>query len=75
MIGMQEMVMQTHARPGEPGKIRLFPAWPEPWDVDFKLHAPYKTVVEATFKSGKVAQVNVTPQERQSDIILKDDNQ
>ncbi|MCP4451053.1 MAG: hypothetical protein GY809_06305, partial [Planctomycetes bacterium] len=33
MIGMQEMVMQTHALPGEKGKIRLLPAWPKDWDV------------------------------------------
>ena len=33
MIGMQEMVMQTHAAPGEQGKIRLLPAWPKEWDV------------------------------------------
>ncbi len=45
MIGMQEMLMQTHTsldevKKGNPGKIRLLPAWPKEWDVDFKLHAP-----------------------------------
>ncbi len=75
MIGMQEMIMQTHSLPGKQGKIRLLPAWPKDWDVEFKLHAPYKTVVEGTFLSGKVTRLNVTPHERQNDIIIMDNNQ
>jgi hypothetical protein len=65
MIGMQEMVMQTHG-----GKIRLLPAWPKDWDVDFKLHAPGRTVVEGKVRSGKVTTLEVTPKERRSDVIL-----
>ncbi len=67
--------MQTHSLPGKQGKIRLLPAWPKDWDVEFKLHAPYKTVVEGTFLSGKVTRLNVTPHERQNDIIIMDNNQ
>ncbi len=73
MIGMQEMVMQTHALPGQRGKIRLLPAWPKAWDVDFKLHAPYKTTVECETKSGKISSLKVTPQKRQKDILRKDE--
>ena len=29
-------------------QILLLPAWPNEWDVDFKLHAPYKTTLEGT---------------------------
>ena len=70
MIGMQEMVMQTHALPGERGKIRLLPAWPKEWDVEFKLHAPYKTVVEGRFESGKLLLLKVAPKERQDDVVI-----
>ena len=70
MVGMQEMVMQTHALPGERGKIRLFPAWPKDWDVDFKLHAPYQTTVEGTFESGKMKSLQVSPKERKQDVVL-----
>jgi len=70
MIGMQEMVMQTHSAPGKRGKIRLLPAWPKAWDVDFKLHAPYKTVVEGQFQSGKMTLLNITPKERQGDVVV-----
>jgi len=70
MIGMQEMVMQTHSTPGKRGKIRLLPAWPKDWDVDFRLHAPYKTTVECKAQSGKIRFLEVTPHERQNDVVL-----
>ncbi len=70
MIGMQEMVMQTHSIPGKRGKIRLLPAWPSDWDVDFKLHAPYKTTVECKVQSGRIKFLKVTPHERQDDVVL-----
>ena len=75
MIGMQEMVMQTHALPGERGKIRLLPAWPGEWDVDFRLRAPGKTVVEGTSKSGKMTMLHVMPKERQNDVAVMSDRQ
>jgi hypothetical protein len=49
MIGMQEMLMQTHGH-----TIYLFPAWPVEWDVRFKLHAPNGVIVEAELKDGIV---------------------
>ncbi|MCP5535085.1 MAG: hypothetical protein H7A51_02495 [Akkermansiaceae bacterium] len=64
MIGLQEMLMQTFDR-----KIVLFPAWPKHWDVDFKLHAPYQTVVEGKLVNGKVENLRVTPASRQADIV------
>ena len=65
MIGMQEMVMQTHG-----GKIRLMPAWPEDWDADFKLRAPGQTVVEGRVRSGNMTYLKVTPKERRNDVVL-----
>ena len=65
MIGMQEMLMQTHA-----GKIRLMPAWPKDWDVDFKLHAPGKTIVSGSVHAGKVVHLQITPQERRKDVVM-----
>jgi hypothetical protein len=64
MIGLQEMLLQTD---GE--KIFLFPAWPEDWDVHFKLHAPYNTTIEGIVKDGKIELINVTPESRANDII------
>jgi len=59
---------------GEPmeagGAIRVLPAWPQMWDVEFKLHAPGKTTVECSVKKGKVVQLDVSPAWRKKDLIL-----
>ncbi|MBO9639085.1 MAG: hypothetical protein J7576_13015 [Siphonobacter aquaeclarae] len=65
MIGLQEMLMQTDGR-----TIRLFPAWPKEWDVRFKLHAPYQTIVEGTYENGRLTRLNIIPESRRSDVIL-----
>ncbi|HYH55297.1 MAG TPA: DUF5703 domain-containing protein, partial [Anseongella sp.] len=64
MIGLQEMLMQTDGT-----RILLFPAWPETWDVHFKLHAPYNTTIEAVLKDGRVERLEVQPASRKKDII------
>lgn len=65
MVGLQEMLMQTVDK-----AIYLFPAWPKAWDVDFKLHAPYNTVVEGVLKDGKIQSINVTPASRMQDLKI-----
>jgi hypothetical protein len=61
----QTMLMQTDGR-----KILLLPAWPAEWDADFKLHAPFQTVVEGSVRNGKVSVLRVTPKEREQDVVL-----
>ena len=51
-------------------KILLFPAWPSEWDVEFKLHAPQNTVIEAAMKQGKVEILQVSPASRKADIVV-----
>ena len=63
MIGLQEMLMQTIGR-----RILLLPAWPAQWDCDFKLHAPYETVIEGEVRGGKITRLIVTPDERRKDV-------
>lgn len=65
MIGVQEMLLQSVG-----DKIYLFPAWPKEWDVDFKLHAPYNTIIECRLEKGNINYLKVTPKEREKDIIL-----
>jgi hypothetical protein len=65
MIGLQEMVMQTHD-----GRIRLLPACPKDWDVEYKLHAPENTVVEVSYKDGKINHWKVTPGWRKKDVVV-----
>ncbi|MFC2118943.1 DUF5703 domain-containing protein [Bacteroidota bacterium] len=65
MIGLQEMLMQCFD-----GKIYLLPAWPKEWDVQFKLHAPNNTTVEAYLQNGVIKNLKVTPSERKNDVII-----
>jgi len=67
MTGIQEMLLAPE--PGSSGKLHLFPAWPAEWDVDFKLHAPGKTLVEASLKGGRIVSLKVTPGSREKDIV------
>ena len=65
MKAIQAMLLQTDDR-----KIFLFPAWPAEWDVDFKLHAPYHTVIEGSLRNGEVKKLRVTPPERKDDVVM-----
>ena len=56
--------MQIHRQ-----KLLLFGAWPKNWDVDFKLHAPFQTVVRGKVQQGKLVELVVTPPERQADVV------
>ncbi|MHB8957930.1 MAG: DUF5703 domain-containing protein, partial [Pirellulaceae bacterium] len=62
---VQAMLMQTEGK-----NIFLLPAWPADWDVHFKLHAPYRTVVEAEYRDGKLVNLAVAPESRRSDIVI-----
>jgi len=65
MKALQAMLMQTEGK-----KIYLFPAWPKEWDVDFKLHAPYRTVIEGKLVNGELLELKVSPEERRKDIVI-----
>lgn len=67
MLGLQEMLMHTIG-----DEIRLLPAWPKDWDVDFKLHAPQQTTVEGRVGNGKLVDWKVTPESRRKDVIVMD---
>ncbi len=51
-------------------RIRLLPAWPKDWDVQFKLHAPQQTVIECVYRRGLIEKLAVTPESRRADVIL-----
>ncbi|WP_420237308.1 DUF5703 domain-containing protein [Telmatobacter bradus] len=65
MITLQEMLLQTDGK-----KILLLPAWPADWNADFRLHAPYNTVVEGKVKDGRLVQLKVTPSSRSKDVTV-----
>ena len=65
MIGLQEMLMQVDGK-----KIYILPAWPEEWNVHFKLHAPYSTTVEVEYVNGKIVKSEIIPADRNNDVIF-----
>lgn len=67
MMTLQLMLMQCDGR-----QIRLLPAWPKDWSADFKLHAPYRTIVEGHVEDGRVTKLVVVPEERAKDVIVVD---
>jgi hypothetical protein len=69
MTTLQLMLMQCDGK-----RIQLLPAWPKNWSADFKLHAPYKTIVEGHVEDGKITKLKVTPKERAKDVIIVNQN-
>ncbi|MBI5092072.1 MAG: hypothetical protein HZB26_06455 [Candidatus Hydrogenedentes bacterium] len=65
VMALQTMLLQCEGR-----AIRMFPAWPKDWDVDFKLNAPFDTVVEGVYRGGKVEHLKVTPLDRRSALDI-----
>ena len=64
-LALQSMLMQCEGR-----RIILLPAWPTEWDVDFKLHAPLKTIVEGSVRGGRIESLRVTPEQRRGDVVI-----
>jgi len=61
---LQSMLLQSDGK-----KIFLLPAWPENWDVNFKLCAANNTTIECEYRDGKVQLLKVTPESRRADIV------
>ncbi|MEW5900674.1 MAG: DUF5703 domain-containing protein, partial [Acidobacteriota bacterium] len=62
---LQAMLLQTDGK-----KIYLLPAWPKDWDADFKLYAPYQTILKGKVRQGKVVELEVKPPSRLEDILF-----
>ena len=62
---LQLLLMQCDGK-----KITLLPAWPDGWNADFKLHAPYQTTIEAKVEGRKIIELKVTPEERKKDVVI-----
>lgn len=64
MIGLQEMLLQTHHN-----KLHILPAWPQDWDVDYKLHAHRQTVVSCCFQDGVIRSLDLSRAKRKADVV------
>jgi len=63
MLALQSMLVQEV---GE--KFLLLPAWPESWDVSFRLHAAQNTVVTGEVREGQIVDLQVIPASRKSEL-------
>lgn len=63
MIALQRMLLQY-----DRNSIQILPAWPENWDVEFKLHAPQNTVIQGRVNNGELQDLQVHPESRREDI-------
>jgi hypothetical protein len=64
-LALQSMLMQCEGR-----RITLLPAWPKEWEAVFKLHAPYRTIVEGKVRNGWIEDLRVTPEARRADVVI-----
>ena len=67
-ITLQAMLMHPSLAAND--TIHLLNAWPSNWDVQFKLHAPKKTVVRGSRAGDRIA-YTVTPSSRASDVMVR----
>ena len=61
---LQSMLLQSDGR-----RIFLLPAWPEDWDVSFRLRAAGGAMVECVYRDGKVRSLRIEPEDRRRDIV------
>jgi hypothetical protein len=68
-IALQRMLLQWDPpAPGADGAagrpLRMLPAWPQDWNVAFRLHAPGRIVVEGQFEHGRLREIRTVPDHR-----------
>jgi len=64
-LGLQYMLLQARGN-----TIYLFPAWPQGWDIHFKLHTISQTTVEANCVGGKITSLIVTPSSQRNNVQI-----
>ena len=64
MTALQRMLVQYDG-----DEIYLLPAWPKGWDVEFKLNAPYNTMIEGSIQNGNIESLKVNPESRTEDVM------
>jgi hypothetical protein len=65
MATVQYMLLQS-----VDDRILLLPAWPQDWNVHFRLHASKGTVVEVRLEGGRIITLTVSPERRRADVVL-----
>ena len=65
MKTLQSMIIQC-----DEDSIYLLPSWPKDWNVKFKLHAPFNTIIDGQYTSGNLIINKVIPEYRSNQIKI-----
>jgi hypothetical protein len=65
LMGFQSMVLQND---GE--KTVVLPAWPDEWNVEFRLHSINNTVVSGKYKDGKLLEIHSDPTVDEDNLMI-----
>jgi hypothetical protein len=52
------------------GRIFLFPAWPDDWDVSFRLYLPEQTQIAVRYENRRITYISVNPERRYKDVMV-----
>jgi len=66
LIALQRMILQHDGK-----KILLMPAWPNNWNVRFKLMAPYQTLISGYYENKQIKKLAIYPKSREKDIEIQ----
>jgi hypothetical protein len=64
-------ILQLMAMQSDGDEIHILPAWPNDWDVNFRLFAGNNTIVECEYKNGKIRKLDVSHEERRKDVKIR----
>jgi alpha-L-fucosidase 2 len=68
--GVLQMALQLMILQAEGDEIRLLPAWPKGWDVDFKLHGPQKAVISGSVRNGELTHTVVLASGSKQKVVV-----
>src|SRR5690606_40855206 len=67
-IAVINMTLQSMLLQCDEQAIYILPAWPKEWNVRFKLHGFYNTIIESSFENGEFSYLDVLPANRKKDV-------
>lgn len=68
-IAVINMTLQSMLLQCDEQAIYILPAWPKEWNVRFKLHGFYNTIIEGSFENGEFSYLDVLPANRKKDVV------
>ena len=61
---LQLMLLQV-----EGDRIRILPAWPKDWDVQFRFYVSKETCVQCVYRGGEIVELTVSPPDHRYQLV------